>query len=91
MQVAGIGEIAVVAKSHEMLDMVPVAFVTRGMGAPEDDVEWGQQIIDHCAANLADFKVPRAVYVVEELPKATLDKVAKNKLREIADEMPPIH
>jgi crotonobetaine/carnitine-CoA ligase len=90
LQVAGIGEVAVVAKSHDMLDMVPVAFVTRGMGAPEDDAEWEKQIIDHCAANLADFKVPRAVYVVEEFPKATLDKVAKNKLREIADEMPVI-
>lgn len=90
MQVAGIGEIAVVAKAHDMLDMVPVAFVTRGMGAPEDNAEWEQQIIDHCAANLADFKVPRAIYVVDELPKATLDKVAKNKLREMADKMPAI-
>lgn len=91
LQVAGIGEIAVVAKTHEMLDMVPVAFVTRGMGAPEDDAEFEKQIIDHCAANLADFKVPRAIYVVEELPKATLEKVAKNKLREMADEMPVIN
>ncbi len=44
-----------------------------------------QLVIEQCSANLADFKVPRAVYVVEEFPRATLDKVAKNKLRERAD------
>jgi carnitine-CoA ligase len=34
--------------------------------------------------------VPRAVYFVEEFPTGTLDKILKNKLREIADERPPI-
>jgi crotonobetaine/carnitine-CoA ligase len=86
----GIGEIAIVAKSHEMLDMVPVAFVIKGWGAPENDEDLAKAIIDHCKANLADFKVPRAVYFVEDFPRATLDKVAKNKLREMADEMPAV-
>lgn len=90
MQVGGIAEIAVVAKSHEMLDMVPVAFVIKAPGAPEDDAEFERRIIDHCKANLADFKVPRAVYFVDEFPRATLDKVAKNKLREIAEEKPAV-
>lgn len=88
-QVAGIADVAVVARSHEMLDMVPVAFVVKGPDAPNDD-EFASQIIDNCKAKLADFKVPRAVYFVEEFPKATLDKVAKNKLRDMADEMPPL-
>jgi crotonobetaine/carnitine-CoA ligase len=86
----GVGEVAIVAKSHEMLDMVPVAFVIKGWGAPDDETAFGQAIIDHCKANLADFKVPRAVYFVEEFPRATLEKVAKNKLREMADEMPTV-
>ncbi len=86
-QVPGIADVAVVARSHDMLDMVPVAFVVRGPGAPADD-EFARQILENCKANLADFKVPRAVYFVEEFPKATLDKVAKNKLREMAEEMP---
>jgi crotonobetaine/carnitine-CoA ligase len=72
-----------------MLDMVPVAFVIKGPGAPADE-ELAQQILLHCKAKLADFKVPRAVYVVDDFPKATLDKVAKNKLREMAEEMPAL-
>jgi crotonobetaine/carnitine-CoA ligase len=86
-QVPGVADVAVVAQSHEMLSEVAVAFVIKGPGADEDDARFGQAIIDQCAANLADFKVPRGVYVVEEFPRATLDKVAKNKLREQADEL----
>jgi crotonobetaine/carnitine-CoA ligase len=85
-----LADIAVVARSHEMLDMVPVAFVIKGPAAPADDEALARQLIDHCKAKLADFKVPRAIYVVDEFPVATLDKVAKNKLREMAEEMPPL-
>ncbi len=84
-QVGGIGDIAVVAQSHEMLDMVPVAFVIKGPDAPDDDAAYTASIIARCREQLADFKVPRAVYFVDEFPRATLDKVAKNRLREIAD------
>ncbi|ROS01982.1 crotonobetaine/carnitine-CoA ligase [Sinobacterium caligoides] len=87
MQVPGIGEIAIVARRDEMLDMVPVGFVIKGFGAPESDAEFCEQIIAHCAANLADFKVPRAIHIVEDFPRAALEKVAKNKLREMADEL----
>jgi carnitine-CoA ligase len=82
--VPGVGDVAVVGRSHEMLDVVPVAFVIAGPGAP-DEAEHETQIIELCAANLSDFKVPRAVHRVEDFPRATLDKVAKNKLREMAD------
>jgi crotonobetaine/carnitine-CoA ligase len=83
--VPGIGEIAVVGQTHDFLSMVPVAFVIKGPGAEPDNAVFEAAIIDVCKANLSDFKVPRAVYVVEEFPRATLDKVAKNVLREMAD------
>ncbi len=89
-QVPGIGDIAVVGKKHTMLDMVPVACVIKGFGAEENDEVFAQQIIKACAENLADFKVPRAVYVMDEFPKATLDKVAKNKLRDYVDSQPEL-
>jgi len=85
--VPGIGDVAVVAQSHDMLSEVAVAFVIRGPGADGDDSRLEKAVIEQCAALLADFKVPRAVYVVEEFPRATLDKVAKNQLRERADRL----
>ncbi len=87
-EIPGIADIAVVGRKHDMLDQVPVAFVIRGLGAPESEEEHATAIIDNCKAKLADFKVPRAVYFRDEFPTATLEKVAKNRLREIADEMP---
>lgn len=77
--VPGVGEVAVVAKPHPMLDEVPVAFVI-----PSGDVTGLEQaVIDACRAKLADFKVPHEVRLVDELPRATLEKVAKQKLRDL--------
>jgi crotonobetaine/carnitine-CoA ligase len=87
--VPGVADVAVVSKSHEFLSMVPVAFVVKGPGAPDDEL-LEKQLIETCAAQLADFKVPRAVYVVDDFPRATLEKVAKNVLREMAEEQPPV-
>ncbi len=85
--VAGVADVAVVGRTHPTLGMVAVAFVVKGAGAP-DDAELEQQVIEACKANLSDFKVPRAVYFVDDFPRATLDKIAKNKLREQADALP---
>lgn len=79
-----LADIAVVAKSHPRLDMVPVAFAIKGDPNLDEDAA-GAQIIEHCTANLADFKVPRAVYFVDEFPTAELGKVSKKDLRALAD------
>ncbi len=87
--VAGVAQVAVVGKKHEFLDQVVVAFVITAPGAP-DEATLEANVIAACKETLADFKVPRAVYVVEEFPLGTLDKLLKNKLREMADERPPV-
>ncbi|MBV8950588.1 MAG: acyl--CoA ligase [Actinobacteria bacterium] len=87
--VPGVAQSAVVGKKHEWLDQIVVAFVIKAPGAP-DDAQLEQQVIDACRERLAQFKVPRAVYFVEEFPLGTLDKLLKNKLRDMADEYPPI-
>lgn len=88
--VAGVQQTAVVAKKHDWLGEVVVAFVIKGAGGPGDDAVLEQQVIEACKGRLADFKVPRAVYFVEQFPTGTLDKILKNKLREMADEQPPV-
>ncbi len=80
--VPGIVEVAVVGQKHDFLGQVAVAFVIPAPNAPED---LGEQIIATCNERLAGFKCPKAVYLLDEFPRATLEKVAKNKLRELAD------
>ena len=88
--IPGVAQVAVVGKKHEWLDQVVVAFVITTPDAPERD-ELERQVIEHCAGQLADFKVPKAVYVVEEFPLGTLDKLLKNKLRDLADAQPALN
>ena len=73
-----VAECAVVAQKHFMLDEVPVAFVIPLNMA---DVDLGVRLLSYCRDNLADFKVPFTVHVVGEFPRSTLEKVAKNELR----------
>jgi crotonobetaine/carnitine-CoA ligase len=75
--VPGVSEVAVVAGPDDMLTEVPIAFVVPSESRPDlaDDVQAA------CRAKLADFKVPRQVHVVEDLPRSTLNKVAKAQLR----------
>jgi carnitine-CoA ligase len=87
--VQGVAMVAVVGKRHERLDQVPVAFVVPTADAPADD-ELERAVIQACTARLASFKVPRAVYVVDDFPRGMLDKILKNKLRELADERPAV-
>ena len=75
--VDGVFEVAVVAKPHELLGDVPAAFVIPA-GEPRDLAE---RILARCREQLADFKVPREVILVAELPRSTPNKVSKKDLR----------
>jgi acyl-coenzyme A synthetase/AMP-(fatty) acid ligase len=50
-------------------------------GRPEETLA---SIRAQCLERLADFKRPRSLHVVDELPKGLLDKVLKRELRELA-------
>ncbi|MDC2986268.1 ATP-dependent acyl-CoA ligase, partial [Actinomycetota bacterium] len=67
---------------HYMLDEVPAVFLIASSSAGSEVAE---QIIAACQRDLADFKVPRTVRVVDELPRSTLEKIAKAELRKLLE------
>jgi carnitine-CoA ligase len=81
--VPGIREAAVVAKKHPMLDEVPVAFIIPLAGVEAAPKDLHDTVMAACRGALADFKVPREIHFVDEMPRATLEKVAKSELRKL--------
>lgn len=73
----GVDEVAVVGQVDEKWGQIPVAFiVTR-------DVELtAQVIIDFLKTEVAAFKVPKAIYYLDALPKNATNKVLRRKLLE---------
>ncbi|BAT60702.1 putative sulfoacetate--CoA ligase [Variibacter gotjawalensis] len=87
LTVPGIAEVAVVARKHEMLDEVPVAFILPAGGKDAAAPGLGDTVLAACTKALASFKHPREVRIVDSFPRATLEKIAKNELRKmLADE-----
>ena len=84
-RVPGVVEAAVVAVPDAYWAEVPVAFVVLRQGA--DALTVHAAAIALCTDELADFKVPRAVHFIDELPTAAVGKIAKGKLRELAASM----
>ncbi|MGW9131854.1 AMP-binding protein [Streptomyces sp. NPDC055681] len=73
-----IAESAVVGMPDERLGAVPCAFVV-----PRREMDpSAQDVIAHCQERLANFKVPRKVIVVGELPRNASGKILKTGLRE---------
>jgi carnitine-CoA ligase len=81
--VSGVREAAVVAKKHPMLDEVPVVFIIPQSGVGKLPQDLHDNVMSACRSNLADFKVPREIRSVDEMPRSTLEKVAKAELRKI--------
>ena len=70
---------AVVAKSDEKWGETPCAFIELRPGATVT----AEEIIAHCRAHLAGYKVPRFV-IFAEIPKTSTGKIQKFQLRDMA-------
>jgi fatty-acyl-CoA synthase len=71
---------AVVAKPDDKWGETPIAFIELKPGVAQPAVE---EIVAHCRAHLAAYKVPRHV-AFTELPKTSTGKIQKYALRERA-------
>ncbi len=70
-------EACVVGRADDRWGEVPVAFVALTPGATADE----QALIDHVRSQLAHFKAPKAVTVLDELPRVGTGKIDKAGLR----------
>jgi acyl-CoA synthetase (AMP-forming)/AMP-acid ligase II len=73
-----VAEAAVFGVPHERLGEDVCAAVVLRAGHTADVDE----LLDHCAPRLADFKRPRRVEIVEDLPRNSAGKVLKSRLRQ---------
>ena len=83
--VPGVREAAVVAKKHPMLDEVPVVFIIPAAGVEGAPADLHDTVMAACRSALADFKVPREIRFVDDMPRSTLEKVAKAELRKLLE------
>ncbi|MBV9872162.1 MAG: long-chain fatty acid--CoA ligase [Frankiaceae bacterium] len=74
---AAVLEAAVVGRPDERWGEVPVAFVVLRPG----ETATAEELIEHCRAQLAKFKVPKDVTFIEALPRNPSGKVLKRELR----------
>lgn len=76
-QIPEILEAAVVGVPHEVYGEVPKAYVV----FKEGDYLTDEEIISYCLKNLAKYKVPAEIEVLNQLPRNASGKVLKHTLR----------
>jgi malonyl-CoA/methylmalonyl-CoA synthetase len=77
-ELPGVAESAVIGVPHPDFGEGVVAVVVPRPGASID----ARGLIDSLKSKIAPFKVPKQLFVVDELPRNTMGKVQKNLLRE---------
>ncbi|MBP2299754.1 malonate--CoA ligase [Azospirillum picis] len=78
----GVVESAVIGVPHPDFGEAVVAVVLRRPQGAQAGMADEAAVIRACKAELANFKVPKAVVFTDELPRNTMGKVQKNLLRE---------
>lgn len=74
----GVKEAAVVGQKDKRRGELPVAFVSLNEGVTIEP----EKIVDYVRGKMADYKVPRKVFVLDALPKNATGKILKTDLRD---------
>jgi len=74
----GVAESALVGVPHPDFGEVGVAVIIAKPGATVS----ADEVISNLKSSLANFKIPKKCFVLEELPRNTMGKVQKNVLRD---------
>ncbi len=72
----GVLDAAIIARRHPVLGEDVCAYIESDTELPSDALR------EHCEAHLADYKVPRHIRLVGELPRNSMGRVLKKILRE---------
>ena len=80
-----IQEVAVVGVPHEVWGETVKAFIVLKPGTPErDEAAWLKQIREFLTGKLADYKMPRLVTTLEQLPRNANGKILKHQLKDLS-------
>ena len=79
--------VAIVGYPDEKLDEVPVAFVVPVADTTASADTLRDQVLETCQGKIASFKIPRHVFVLDEMPMTASGKIQKHKLRDRAAEL----
>jgi long-chain acyl-CoA synthetase len=71
-------EAAVIGSPDKRLGEVPIAFIVTKKEATVTE----KDILEFCSSKLAQYKVIRKIYFVDEIPKTSTGKLMKRKLKE---------
>ncbi len=74
-----VADAAVVGVPDDRWGEVPEAWIVARPGVPVDETA----LIEHCAARLAKYKVPRRARLVERIPRSGTDKVRRREVLEL--------
>jgi len=74
--------VSVIGMPDDVFGEVAAAYIIPREGVTIDP----QEIVDFCVGEIANFKVPRYVEIVDDFPMTQSGKIQKFKLREIAQE-----
>lgn len=80
--IPGVRESAVIGASNADFGEVVVAIIILEANLADDKSNIERTIIDWCKTQLANFKVPKRVEIIDALPRNAMGKVQKNLLRD---------